>query len=150
MSINISVGAASICISDEEALMIYKQIKARAAKAELESRNYFVDSIPQDFDYLRELCDHDFTTVPKKYKDERCESYTHEYFDWCCAVEVLYKISRYVFDVYYDRYTTPLLIDYTESYTLEEYMKKWSEYRHRDDALIEQICKMARDQTNSN
>lgn len=46
MSMNISVGAANICVSDEEAQMIYKQIKARAAKAELESRNFFCGFYP--------------------------------------------------------------------------------------------------------
>lgn len=150
MSMDISVGAANIRVSDEEAQMIYKQIKARAAKAELESRNYFVDSIPQDFDYLRELCNHDFTTVPKKFKDKRCESYTQEYLDWCHAMDVLYKISIYVFDIYYHMRTTPYPMSYTVTYALEEYMKKWSEYKHRNDALIEQLCEMARNQPNWN
>jgi hypothetical protein len=123
--------------------LVLKMIKAQCAKEEITEFNYFKDVIPQDYKYLKHLCEFDFSTEPKKWKNEETKDFTEEYLDWDFALNTLCNICINIFDVHYHIGVASYSPKYTEHYDIYERMILWSKEHHKDDDLIESIIEQS-------
>ena len=123
--------------------LVLKMIKAQYAKEEITESHYFQNVIPQDYEYLKRLCKFDFTTEPQKWKDEETKDFTDEYLDWDSALKTLCDMCINIFDVYYHMGMASYSPKYTEYYSIDDRMKAWSKYRHKDDDLIKSLVESA-------
>ena len=119
--------------------LVLKMIKAQYAKEELIQSDFFHDVIPEDYDYLKRLCEFDFTTEPTKWENEEAKKFTEEYLDWDMALNVLCDIGINIFDIHYRNHS-----ECFDSYSryieyIDNRMKVWSKNRHKDDELINSI-----------
>ncbi len=135
----ININTERFRIRYKDVKLIYKMIKAQYAKEEIIENNYFNNTIPIDFDYLKHLCSFDFTTQPKKYKNKKTKDFNEYYLDWDMALNTLCDICVNIFDVYYHLRTAPYSPKDNKYYSLDERMKLWSDNHHKYDEFIDDI-----------
>ena len=119
--------------------LVLRMIKAQYAKDEITQMNYFQDVIPQDYEYLKSLCEFDFTTEPQKWQNEKTKDFTKEYLNWSSALNTLCDMCINIFDIHYNIGVASYSPKYTEHYDIDERMILWSKKHHKDDDLIEEI-----------
>lgn len=119
-------------LSEFEVEKIMRMIYANKAKNELIELNYFSKILPkEDSDYLKRLCAFDFTKIPDKS--------SKKWIDWDIAMNVLCDLSRYIFEIHHNQSISSYSMDYSEHYTIEDRIKKWSEVKHKDDAKRDKL-----------
>lgn len=111
---------------------ICRMVAASKAKEEIAQLRYFEDILPEsDIKHLKELCSFDFTTMPEKEDNE--------YVDWKYAMDRLVDMQTDIFDVHYNMCRASYSMEYVEKYSIYDRMRKWAEYRHKDNEFVEEI-----------
>lgn len=125
-------------LSDADVELLFRMINAEKAKEWINVWDYFKGNEhhecpirPEDIKWLEKQCSYDFTVIPDKMSDD--------YPNWKRAVYQLCNMNLYIFDAYYGAQAIPYGIAPAEKISLDDRMRKWSECRHKDDAVVKEL-----------